>query len=248
MDYEQAISQMWTLADKPERLRCFSKIVHEIGVPSGKEFWSQFWSIWTSSENLNEDREFIEDLITFAEENNLGSSLAGLDAEERGALAQMDNTLVVYRGCYEENMDGWSWTTDRNRAEFFANRASGEGTRYILRSHIPKASVLAHLMGRAESEIVIDPIGIDYDVDAEWEAQDPHGSALFYAVQNGSFFANNPELDQARAEMMLSTVTDYEAMLSQINSALAFAQWANLSSKLGYFQALKEGLEKRITC
>ena len=132
MDTQTALSNMWSIADKPERLRCFNKIVFEIGIEDPKVFWEQFWSIWTTSENLNEEEDYIGPLIEHG--LSLGSPLLGLEDSERDALAGMDDRITVYRGGGYWNLLGWSWTTDRAKARWFAERAHGPRERIVDRT------------------------------------------------------------------------------------------------------------------
>jgi hypothetical protein len=50
------------------------------------------------------------------------------------------------------NEDGLSWTLDKAKAEFFANRFSKGGI--ILEREIPKSDIIAVLTGRGESEVI----------------------------------------------------------------------------------------------
>jgi hypothetical protein len=79
---------------------------------------------------------------------------------ERDTLAYLPDSLTVYRGIHGNGSrsNGWSWTIDRDRAEWFANRwqASGRELR-ILSALAHKSDVIAYLDRRGESEIVIDP-------------------------------------------------------------------------------------------
>jgi len=67
--------------------------------------------------------------------------------------------LVVYRGATFKNMRGMSWTTDLDRARWFANRErlfhGGEGEVFMVPA--PPHAVLAHIVGRGEAEVVLNP-------------------------------------------------------------------------------------------
>lgn len=62
----------------------------------------------------------------------------------------------IYRGCSEDNKNGYSWTTDIKQAEFFANRNKGKVL--ILQGQFEKANVIAWF--NRESEIFINPCDV----------------------------------------------------------------------------------------
>jgi hypothetical protein len=68
-----------------------------------------------------------------------------------------EQPVTVYRGCHHERRFGMSWSTDRERAKWFADRFSGFGNMYVFTA--PPMSLLAfihHEVGRGEEEYVID--------------------------------------------------------------------------------------------
>lgn len=84
------------------------------------------------------------------------------DDGERVSTDTLPVTITLYRGCTPDYRAGMSWTTDRKRAEWFANRlavAVGEGTVYQLEA--PAEWVLARFDGRGEAEYVLDPEMLD---------------------------------------------------------------------------------------
>ena len=72
---------------------------------------------------------------------------------EQAALAAMPDVLTIYRGARPLLRYGLSWTTDKARAEWFANRCGGR----VYTATIRKSSVFAYLNDdRSENEIVAD--------------------------------------------------------------------------------------------
>lgn len=243
----KAIDEMWSLADKPERLRCFHKIIMELDTEglTAERFWKEYWSIWQSSENLFADGEIFHDLLAFG--RKLGPPIVGLDDEEREALEAMPDEVEVYRGSCPHNQLGWSWTTDLEKARWFAGRSVGDTTRYVSVVTVPKSSIIGYLTGRGESEVVIDPDDIDGDIDTleEFESEITGGQSLFHLIQTGGMLNDNPELDQMRARMMMATVKPerFEATRKTMTEAVEFCTWAGLS-RGGYFGACLEMLGK----
>lgn len=242
MDPETALAMMWSIADKPERLRCFHKIVFDLNYSDPKGFWQEFWHIWTTSENLNEDADHIIRLV--AHGMTIAAPRSGLKAKDRKKLAALPKRVTVYRGGTRANQRGWSWTTDREMAKFFANRAVGSTERIISKLVVDKRDVLAYLGGRNESEIVLDPAIIgEIEIDEVFEVEDGGRAALFYAVQSGRLSFGG---DRVSAEMMAITIPHaaIEKNIADIAPMLEFARWAELG-KRGYFEALIEVLREK---
>jgi hypothetical protein len=75
------------------------------------------------------------------------------------AATKMPETLTLWRGCWPEFAEGLSWSSDKERAEWFAHRFDfgeheGQGTLYEIT--IPYELVLAQFNGRNEYEYVVD--------------------------------------------------------------------------------------------
>jgi hypothetical protein len=74
--------------------------------------------------------------------------------------------VTLYRGCAPERRFGMSWTTDLDRAGWFASRDLGHGTGNVYVYHAEPFALLAyiHESGRHEAEHVIDPFYLSDDV------------------------------------------------------------------------------------
>ena len=76
-----------------------------------------------------------------------------MDESEIQLLNSLPELVTIYRGCVKGlNEDGLSWTLDKAKAKFFANRFSKDGI--ILEREIPKSDIIAVLLGRGESEVI----------------------------------------------------------------------------------------------
>ncbi len=119
------------------------------------EFWNAVGAVWIDSENIHQDGDSWRML--------LGSDRPGrentMDEVEQAALAALPDTLTVFRGCTgEDAADGFSWTLDRAKAEWFANRyAHRRENALVVTGTIDKVDVIAHFLGRNETEIVCLP-------------------------------------------------------------------------------------------
>jgi hypothetical protein len=121
-----------------------------------KQYWDMVGSVWVDSENIHE---------SFSAWHRLWSApMPGrencMNEDEQAALAALPDTITVYRGVgHAAARRGLSWTTDKARAEWFANRFSGHRGRrpHVYQGTVAKKDVLAHFLGRNESEIVALP-------------------------------------------------------------------------------------------
>ena len=78
-----------------------------------------------------------------------------MDEEERAFLANQPDQFEIYRG-YGKTVNGWSWTVDREKAIWFAQRLDFDSPT-LATGTVQKADVLAYFAGRKESEIIVDP-------------------------------------------------------------------------------------------
>lgn len=80
-----------------------------------------------------------------------------MTTDERAALAAMPEEITVYRGCYEINRRGLSWTTDINIAARFPtlHRYSRPGEQPILLQAIAYRDRAVAKHGRSEDEVIV---------------------------------------------------------------------------------------------
>ena len=75
------------------------------------------------------------------------------------ARRSLPDKILVYQGRTETNDDGWSWTTKRDTAVWFANRFArfDKDRPWLTIGTVDKANVKAYLLARNEFEILVDP-------------------------------------------------------------------------------------------
>lgn len=124
-----------------------------------EQFWSLAGHVWIDSENIYQHLAAWEGI--FADDRPGRESM--MDEEERDALANLPDTITVYRGtaAVDQFGSGFSWTLDRKRAEWFGRRFAGVGDNrdkpWLIQGEIEKSKVIAHFLGRGEQEIVAWP-------------------------------------------------------------------------------------------
>lgn len=141
------------LHERPYRLDAFMEIQENL---SDEEYWSLLGDIWVDSENIWQNREEWAECLT--------SPRPGrhflMSEEDRRALEALPDTLTIYRGGIEQNIDGLSWTLDEDQAAFFAKRLQPEVgglPTLIATAQILKSDALAYFTGRSEDEILLRP-------------------------------------------------------------------------------------------
>ena len=140
------------LYERAYRYEGFVQIEHLL---SDTEYWELLASVWIDSENIRENADEWEELLMSPRGNRHATMTEG----EAMEFMDLPGSIVVYQGHTLDRDDGWSWTTDREKAWWFARRfAQLEGsTACMTRGIVGKSSVMAYLTRRGESEILVNP-------------------------------------------------------------------------------------------
>jgi hypothetical protein len=134
------------LHERPYRLDAFTLIQSKL---SDTQYWSLLSDIWTDTENQWQGLNKWKQLLS----SNRPSRHYLMNEEEFNLLQSLPDEVTVYRGCQAGiNENGLSWSLNKKKAEFFANRFGKEGI--ILERKIPKSNIIAFLNGRGESEVI----------------------------------------------------------------------------------------------
>jgi hypothetical protein len=138
------------LHERPYRLQAFVQIADKL---SDTKYWTLLGSIWTDTENQWQNLEVWKKLLSSKRSNR--HYLSGEEGDQ--LLRSLPEEVTIYRGCQPGlNEGGLSWTLDKGKAKFFANRFGEEGI--ILEKKISKSSIIAVLLGRNESEVIYEEV------------------------------------------------------------------------------------------
>ena len=142
------------LHERPYRVQAFQDLVDQ-GLLKDAEYWSLLASIWMDSENIREFPYVWEELL----QADRGRPHAMMTEEELTAYACLPHILTIYQGHTVDRDDGWSWTTDLAKAEWFAHRFTRmEGDAPLVSyGTVEKQRIHAYLLRRGESEVLVDP-------------------------------------------------------------------------------------------
>jgi hypothetical protein len=153
---DQAVAKgQWSkfvdLHERPYRLDAFMEIAEHL---PDKKFWVLLAYVWTDSENIWQNLQHWRALWNT---ERPGKQFA-MDAKERKEFKQLPDKITIYRGISNgHTAKGMSWTLDREKAIWFAKRFQNSCTPPILlRARANKSDVHAMVLGRKETEIVIE--------------------------------------------------------------------------------------------
>jgi hypothetical protein len=141
--------------ERPYRMEALMDATGKGLIDDPKAYWDLVGSVWVDSENIFES--FSEWCELWGE--NSKDRVHAMNEDEREAFAALPDTITVYRGVSREDaIDGLSWTTDKQKALWFARRLNTkESTPMLAKGKVSKQDVLAHFLGRNESEVVVLP-------------------------------------------------------------------------------------------
>lgn len=131
---------------------------------SGEQYWKLVGDVWSDSENCWQYQEEWHEMLTADQAGREFMSSEDVRCvftlpPEKGGLAPETR---IYRGfCNEDALDGYSWTLDKARAKWFANRAvwrtGGRAIPMVASAMVKREHVIAYITGRDEQEIVLLP-------------------------------------------------------------------------------------------
>lgn len=140
--------------ERPYRVEAFQDIFYDLR-KTPPEFWGLLSHVWTDSENIYQHL----DTWMAVWDESIPDRHYVMTEEERAILADLPATIEVWRGVkYDSAVEGMSWTIDRDKAIWFANRwIRKDDTPKLVTATVEKDDVLAYFDGRGESEIVAQP-------------------------------------------------------------------------------------------
>lgn len=154
-DYSGAIA----LTERPYRLDRFMDFMDDIA--GTEEFCKLAADVWIDSENIHRNLDEWREVWSM-----VGSSNREWlhENQEWEAFQSLPERFEIYRGIgIEGAVRGLSWTTDVDKARWFADRNTNlagvdiEAEPILLTGTVNKSDVIAYFLQRGESEIVVLP-------------------------------------------------------------------------------------------
>lgn len=130
------------------------------GMMDDADYWRCVRYAWTVDGCITDNHTLVREI--FAPENRTAvNRWVMMTEDERAVYDALPDRVEVYRGCGSASRTGWSWTTRRDKGEWFARRFVGvrrdQFGGLLLTGRCDKRDIIAYLDGRYEAEIVIDP-------------------------------------------------------------------------------------------
>lgn len=143
-------SQLVMLHERPYRFEALQGILDKV---SQDELPGLISWVWTDSENIWQHQKAWKEMWV-----SLDNPHAAMDELETLAYGSMPAEITIFRGitARSRNRDGLSWTTNLEKARWFANRFAPPNPTIIC-GEVDKAKIFAYFARRNESEIVVDP-------------------------------------------------------------------------------------------
>lgn len=144
---------------RPYRADALFDVIGKVGA---SRVWPLVGHVWTDSESNAQSWETWEEIWSHAYDSR-GNFRKGfskvMSAKDRRTYEALPAIITAYRGCFDEyDTTAYSWTLDREKAEWFARRKSWNGNPVIAKVEVHKPFVLAYFSDRNESEVIIDHI------------------------------------------------------------------------------------------
>lgn len=136
------------LIEKPFRVTFFSELVKQNKIKKlSKKYWKILSSLWTGSENIFQNKDLWDDLL-----KDKTNSHYFMSKKDLKFFNSLENEFIVYRG-YSHWENGYSYTLDKERAIWFADRFGQNG--FVKERLVRKEEIFAYTNSREENEIII---------------------------------------------------------------------------------------------
>lgn len=134
------------LHERPHRLEAFCDVERKL---TDEQYWELLGDVWTDSENIWQNKIIWGALLT----SDRPKREFFMNEDERAEFEKLPETLTIYRGYQpRKNKIGYSYTTSKEKATWFANRFHKNGD--VDTKKIKKKRIFAYLTRRNESEIL----------------------------------------------------------------------------------------------
>jgi len=156
--------EVYMLLSKPYRLSWLEENYDLI--TDEKEYYEFLKDAYIDSEFPMSGFYEYEDLLKLFWHKNYPKLM--MDKDELAFYNQLPNELTIWRGIrVEDELDeeniGFSFTLDKEKAEWFAKRFSqdGRGTPMLIEAKVKKDKILSVFLNRGEEEVLVSPDNIN---------------------------------------------------------------------------------------
>lgn len=144
---------LFALHDKPERVKALYEARDRVPV---EDLSALFGQVWTNSESLFDNKFELLALLHKIRDAGATSHMMTDREQLRLRALKAKGTVTVYRGAAGHNTNGFSWTTKREKAVWFANRSALDGKPKLVTATFAAQDIVACFNGRGEFEVLVD--------------------------------------------------------------------------------------------
>ncbi|HSS71064.1 MAG TPA: hypothetical protein VLQ46_10495 [Casimicrobiaceae bacterium] len=168
-------------SSRRERLRyadSYSRMRALLNLFQARDFWTLVGREWSGCDNIFAYAWRVDELIE-RKRHLFGLPITEAMCEEAQALyLKLPSQVTVWRGCYEHNINGLSWSLDRGVAARFPslNRYWQPDMKPLLiEGHVSKQDIAFLLTDRKEAEVVLPLSTVEVVSRIELEVRSLHG-------------------------------------------------------------------------
>lgn len=139
--------------DKPQRIAGLARAMYAVEPSDVAILFA--WA-WTNSESLFMEKLNVQSLVHFIHEHDVAHLM--MDPKERVRLDALKakKNVTLYRGAAKHNVKGFSWTTNLEKARWFARRNALDGKPLLVTATFAAEDLIAYFGDRGEFEVVVD--------------------------------------------------------------------------------------------
>lgn len=139
------------LHERPYRAKALSRIMKKV---PDEEYWPLLRSVWIDTENLWQWGPLVRRLL-LADKSHRSRLMYEHEQVHIQRLPEV--APLIFRGySLPGKARGWSWTFDRDKAEWFARRFATK-TADLAIGEVYRKDIVAYITGRDEEEVIVDP-------------------------------------------------------------------------------------------
>jgi len=158
---QECVVHLFRFFGSRSRLSALLSIIEEKGL-RGKDAFSLLGQIWPSCNSVWRQTDQIRELF----DDFRADAVHMMTPEEKMELEKLPEQITVYRGCYQKNLNGLSWSLCRDMAISFTTFTNyqGIGKPHLLSGKVNRKDAVLKLE-RGELEIFSDLVEIiDYTI------------------------------------------------------------------------------------
>ena len=157
VDYSELEKEAWETLKFANSYTRLGALLDIRGVTFGqvaaRKWWKTFGDEWNCCDNIYQYKDELFDLFYSSEPSDRRLMMSPYERRRHDLLPEK---VKVYRGCYDDNRDGFSWTLSKNIAEGFTkqHRYRRDGEDALLLTGTTRRNATIFKSSRREQEMI----------------------------------------------------------------------------------------------